>query len=68
MTPLVLTRKEAAAALRVSVWILDRYIADGLLPTVTLPSTKHPGEKNRRVLIAVADLEAFVAKHREPAL
>lgn len=67
MTQLVLSRKEAAAALRVSVWILDRYIADKLLPTVKLPSTKRLGENNRRVLIAVADLEAFVTKHREVA-
>lgn len=67
MTPLVLSRKEAADALRVSVWILDRYIAGGLLPTVALPSTKHPGEKNRRILIAVSDLADFVTKHREVA-
>ncbi len=67
MTPLVLSRKEAAEALRVSVWILDRYIADGLLPTVKLPSTRHPGDRSRRVLIAVADVEAFVQRHREVA-
>ncbi len=65
MTPLVLSRKEAAESLQVSVWVLDRYIADGLLPTVVLPSTKNPGERNRRVLVAVADLQAFVVKHRE---
>ena len=37
----------------------------GLIPTVKLPSTKHPGEDNRRVLVAVSDLEKFVAAHRE---
>jgi predicted site-specific integrase-resolvase len=65
VNPLVLNRKDAARALDVSVWVLDRYIADGLLPTVKLPSTKRPGEDNRRVLISVVDLEAFVAKYRE---
>jgi len=68
MTPLCLDRKEAAAALRIGVWVLDRMIADGLIPTVKLPSMKRPGVMSRRVLIAVADLEAFVAKHREATL
>jgi hypothetical protein len=68
LTPsLVLTRKEAADALRVSVWVLDRYIADRLLPTVKFPSSKRLGAANRRVLVAVVDLEAFVQKHREVA-
>ena len=65
MTPICVDRKKAAAALGVSAWVLDRYIADGLLPVVRLPSTKHDGELSRRVLIAVADLEAFVKRHRE---
>jgi predicted site-specific integrase-resolvase len=65
VTPLCVDRKEAAHALGVSAWVLDRYIADGLLPVVRLPSTKHGGELSRRVLIAVADLEAFVKRHRE---
>jgi hypothetical protein len=61
VTPLVLDIKQAAAALSVSEWTLRRYIEDGLLPTVQMPSAKHPGERSRRVLIAVTDLEAFVA-------
>ncbi len=65
MTPLVLDVKSAAAAIGVSPWVLRRYIDDGLLPTVKFPSAKHPGEVSRRVLIAVADLEAFVQQHRE---
>jgi hypothetical protein len=51
----------------VSEWVVRHYIASGLLATVKLPSTKHPGESNRRVLIAVRDLEAFIAAHREVA-
>jgi predicted site-specific integrase-resolvase len=63
MTPLVVSRKEAAAALGVSLWTLDQYIADGSLPVVKLPSTCHGGERSRRVQIAVAALEEFVRKH-----
>lgn len=65
MTPLCVDVKQAAAALGICPWVVRKYVADGLLPTVKLPSVKRPGETNRRVLIAVADLEAFVAKHRE---
>jgi hypothetical protein len=62
---LVYTRQEAADALKVSLWVLDIFIADGKLPTVRYPSTSRPGESNRRVLIAASDLESFVTKHRE---
>jgi predicted site-specific integrase-resolvase len=65
MTPLCVDVNAAAAALGVSKWVIRRYVADGLLPTVKLPSVKHPGETSRRVLIAVADLEQFVQRHRE---
>lgn len=65
MNALCVDRKHAAEALGVSAWVLDRYIADGLLPVVKLPSTAHPGEMSRRVLIAVADLEALVRRFRE---
>jgi len=63
--PLVLDVKAAAAYIHVSPWVLRRFIDDGLLPTVKYPSAKHPGERSRRVLIAVADLDAFVARHRQ---
>jgi hypothetical protein len=63
VNPLVVDRKTAAAAIGTSVWMLDRYIADGLLATVKYPGV-YDGEKSRRVLIAVSDLEAFVARHR----
>jgi predicted site-specific integrase-resolvase len=62
---LCVDRKTAATALGVSPWVLDRYIADGLLPVVKLPSTRHDGETSRRVLIAVSDLEALVSRFRE---
>ncbi len=64
MMPLCVDVRQAAAALGVSVWVVRRYIADGLLPTVALPSTRRKNESCRRVLIAVADLEAFVRKYR----
>ena len=42
-----------------------RWIATGMLTTVKLPSVTYDGEKSRRVLIAVSDLEKFVERHRE---
>jgi len=65
MTPLVVDIKEAAKAIGVSPWTVRNYIASGLLPKVSFPSAKRPGEQSRSVRIAVADLEAFVVKHRE---
>ncbi len=64
MTPLCVDRKTAAAALGISLWSLDQYIAEGLLPIVQLPSTKHGDEPSRRVLIDVGDLQDFVQKHK----
>lgn len=64
MTPLCLDVKAAAASLGVSVWVLRNWIDEGLLPTVKFPSTKHPGERSRRVLISADDLKAFVERHR----
>lgn len=64
MTPLCVDVKEAATLLRISVWSVRRHIDDGDLPTVQFPSGKIPGTRSRRILIAVADLEAFVATHR----
>ena len=61
---LCFTRPEAARALGITVWTLDRYIAEGALPVVRFPSVKHNGERSRRVLVASADLEKFVAQHR----
>ena len=63
MTPLCYSVKQAAEAVGVSAWTLRKWIADGLLTTVKLPS-RNEGEPNRRVLIAVADLEQFVEQHR----
>lgn len=65
MNRLCVDRKEAAAALGVSAWVVDRYIADGLLPVVKFPSTKYIDGTSRRVLIAVSDLDALVARFRE---
>ena len=64
MTPLLVGVKEVAAALGVSPWVVRNFISSGLLAHVSLPSTKYRGEDNRRILVAVADLEAVVAKHR----
>lgn len=67
MTRLTVDLKTAAEIIGVSVWVLRRYIAEGRIPVVKFPSTKHDRESSRRVLIAVSDLEAFVSAHREVA-
>lgn len=63
--PLCLDVKSAAASLGVSVWVVRRWIDDGLLPTVKFPSAKHVGATSRRILIAAEDLKAFVDRYRE---
>lgn len=62
--PLCLDVPAAALALGVGTSAVRKWIDAGVLPIVKFPSEKHEGERSRRVLIAVADLEAFVAKHR----
>jgi hypothetical protein len=64
MTPFLVGVKEGARMLNVSQWTFRNYVASGLLPTVQLPSTKYKGDANRRILVAVADIEAFVLKYR----
>jgi hypothetical protein len=61
---LCVTRAEAAAALGVTMWTLDAWIREGLIPVIRFPSSKHGGELSRRVLIAATDLEKFVSEHR----
>ena len=69
MTPLCVDVPDAAEMLGVGTSAVRRWIDAGELPIVKFPSEKHDGEKSRRVLISVVDLEAFVIKHRvtEPA-
>ena len=64
MTPLCVDVPGAAEALGVGTSAIRRWIDAGELPVVKFPSEIHEGGKSRRVLISVADLEAFVAKHR----
>ena len=64
MTPLCVDVAAAAVALGVGTSAVRRWIESGALPIIKFPSEKHEGEKSRRVLIAVSDLEAFVVKHR----
>lgn len=64
MTPLVVDVKTAASLIGVSVWTIREYVASGELPVVKMPATKGPETRSRRVLIAVTDLEAFVARCR----
>jgi hypothetical protein len=64
LTAICVDVKEAAAAIGMSVPVLRSFIDRGLLPVIKFPSQRHDDEPSRRVLIAVADLEAFVVKHR----
>ena len=63
-TKLVFSRREAAAALGVATWTIDKWIAEGLIPVIRFPSSRHAHEQSRRVLIAASDLQAFVGQHR----
>lgn len=65
MTALVVDVKTAAAMLSVSVWTVREHVAAGDLPVVKLPATKGAQSRSRRVLIAVADLEAFVSRCKQ---
>ena len=62
---LVVDIPTAAEIIGASESDVRRWIADGLLPCVRYPSSRRPGEPSRRILVAVADLAAFVARHRE---
>jgi excisionase family DNA binding protein len=64
MTPMLISVKEVSVALGVSCWTVRNLVASGHLPSVSLPSTRHRGEGNRRILVAITDLEAFIQKHR----
>lgn len=56
--------RQAASMLGVSVWTVREYVAAGDIATVKLPATKGTSSRSRRVLIAVDDLRAFVARCR----
>jgi hypothetical protein len=64
VTPLCVGVAEAAKMVSVGKSAIRRWIASGALPIIKFPSEKHRDESNRRVLIAVSDLEAFVEQHR----
>jgi excisionase family DNA binding protein len=54
----------AARLLGVGKSSVRRWIESGALPIIKFPSEKFDGETSRRILIAVCDLELFIAKHR----
>ena len=61
MNPLFVGVKDAARILGICEWTVRQYIDSGRLRPVEMPSTKHPGEKLRRVLIPYEELQAFAA-------
>jgi len=64
LQPLCVDVRQAAEMIGMSTWAVREYIATGELPTVKLPSTKGAESRSRRVLIAVDDLRAFIARFR----
>ncbi len=64
MNPICIDVPSVALALGVGTSSVRKWIDSGELPIVKFPSDKHANEKSRRILIAVADLAAFVEKHR----
>jgi excisionase family DNA binding protein len=58
MEKILLTRKEAAHALSISVWTLDRYIALKELPARRF---------GRKVLVHVNDVERFARRDHDNA-
>jgi hypothetical protein len=60
--------RQAAAILgNISIDAVRSFIANGDLATIKLPAVRGGESRRCRVLIAVSDIEAFVAKHREEA-
>ena len=57
--------KTAAQMLGVSPWTVRAFVHNGQLPAVKLPAVRGTEPSNRRILLAVADLREFVARHRE---
>ena len=66
MNPICVDVERGAAMIGLSTSVLRGLIDQGLIPVIKFPSAsaRHQGEKSRRVLIAVADLEKFVEAHR----
>lgn len=67
ITPLCVDVEHAAQVLGVGTSSVRRWIETGELPVIKFPSEKKTGERSRRVLIAMTDLELFIAKHRVEA-
>jgi hypothetical protein len=66
INPLCVDVERGAEMLGLSASVLRGLIDQGLIPIIKFPSAsaKHQGEKSRRVLLAVSDLEKFVEAHR----
>jgi hypothetical protein len=65
--PLVVDVPRAAEMLAACESDVRAWIASGRLPCVRYPSNRRPNETSRRVLVAVADLRAFVVASRDAA-
>jgi len=70
---LVLDVHELAQALRVSPWTARRLVSLGEIPALSLPAVdydvrrRHRGKRMKRVLVSVADAEAYIERMRKGA-
>jgi hypothetical protein len=64
VNPISVSVERAAEMIGLSPTVLRSYIDSGLLPVIRFPSASAKGERSRRVLIAVSDLEKFVEQYR----
>jgi hypothetical protein len=69
--PRLLNMRQAAAYLGCSFWTTRDYILQGLIPVVDLPPLRaRRGDRQRktlrRVLVDLADLDAFIQSRKRP--
>jgi excisionase family DNA binding protein len=57
--------QQAAEYLGVSVWTVREWVATRRLPVVQLPALRRRNGAMRRVLVDVADLDAFIERYKQ---
>ncbi len=62
--PLLVDEHRGAELCGVSFWTFREWTAAGVIPVVAPPSPLNPRRRLRRKLVAVADIHAFIARHK----
>ena len=63
--PLAVNEHAGAALLGISYWSFRELTSAGIIPLIVLPSPLNPKKAMRRRLVAVADIHAFIATHKQ---